>query len=91
MAPPTMRAWQYVNGVTAKTLVGKLEDSIAVNAAASAPDKLSLAKDQLLIRVVSASINPADYKMPESDWFGRLFGLGDEAQPGLDFCGRVVA
>ncbi|KAK3343416.1 hypothetical protein B0T25DRAFT_299532 [Lasiosphaeria hispida] len=85
-----MRAWQYTNGVTAKTLVGKLEDSIALDAAAPAPDKSLLAEDQLLIRVLSASLNPADYKMPESDWFGRLFGLGDEAQPGLDFCGRVV-
>jgi len=88
---PTMRAWQYVNGVTAKTLVGRLEDSIALHVAASAPDKSSLTKDQLLIRVISASLNPADYKMPESDWFGRLFGLRADAQPGMDFCGRIVA
>ncbi|GAB1312054.1 Enoyl reductase (ER) domain-containing protein [Madurella fahalii] len=85
-----MRACQYTNGVTAKTLIGKLEDSIALNAAATAPDKLLLAKDQLVIEVLSAALNPADYKMPEFDWFGRLFGLGKEAQPGLDFSGRIV-
>ncbi len=67
-----------------------MEDAIALDAAASAPDKSSLAEDQLLIQVLSASLNPADYKMPESDWFGRLLGLGNEAQPGLDFSGRVV-
>ncbi|KAK0653082.1 hypothetical protein B0T16DRAFT_427309 [Cercophora newfieldiana] len=86
-----MRAWRYVNGVTAKTLVGKLEESIALDAAATAPEKSSLAQDQLLIRVLSASLNPADYKIPESGWFGQMFGLGADAQPGLDFCGRVVA
>ncbi|KAH6640258.1 hypothetical protein F5144DRAFT_559803 [Chaetomium tenue] len=91
MVPRTMRAWRYANGATAKTLVGKLEDSIALDTTAPAPDRLSLAEDQLLIQVLSASLNPADYKMPESDWFGRLFGLGDEAQPGVDFSGRVVA
>jgi NADPH:quinone reductase-like Zn-dependent oxidoreductase len=85
-----MRAWRYANGATAKTRVGKLEESIALDVEAPAPDKSSLAEEQLLIRVLSASLNPADYKMPESDWFGRLFGLGSEAQPGLDFCGRVV-
>ena len=90
MSLRTMRAWRYANGATAKTLVGKLEDSIVLDAAAPKPDTSSLAENQLLIQVLSASLNPADYKMPESDWFGRMLGLGNEAQPGLDFSGRVV-
>jgi NADPH:quinone reductase-like Zn-dependent oxidoreductase len=90
MTPRIMRAWRYANGVTAKTLVGKLEDSIVLEAAVPAPDMSWPTKDQFLVQVQSASLNPADYKMPESGWFGRFFGLGDEAQPGLDFCGRIV-
>ncbi|KAK0733209.1 hypothetical protein B0T26DRAFT_745279 [Lasiosphaeria miniovina] len=87
-----MRAWRYADGTTAKTLAGKLlEDSIVLDTAAPAPDRQSLAKDQFLVQVISAALNPADYKLPESDWFGRMFGLGKDSQPGMDFSGRVVA
>ena len=86
-----MKAWRYANGITAKTLAGKLESSIAVDTTAPAPDMTMLTKDQVLVEVISAALNPADYKIPESDWFGRLFGLGHDAQPGVDFSGRVVS
>ncbi|KPM36703.1 hypothetical protein AK830_g9840 [Neonectria ditissima] len=79
----TMQAWQY------STVEGKLEDCISLNDVAK-PNPSSLAKDQLLVQVISASINPVDYKVPESGLIGRLM-ISRPATPGLDFCGRVVA
>ena len=79
-----MKAWQYT------TLGGKLEESLALKASAPAPNKSSLSKDQILIEVMTASINPVDYKLPESGLLGKL-SIKTPASPGLDFCGRVVA
>ncbi|KAK7414962.1 hypothetical protein QQX98_006287 [Neonectria punicea] len=79
----TMKAWQY------STVQGKLEDAISLNDVAM-PSASSLAKDQLLVQVISASLNPVDYKIPESGLIGRLM-ISRPATPGLDFCGRVVA
>ncbi|CAI4216009.1 unnamed protein product [Parascedosporium putredinis] len=86
-----MKSWRYSKGVTAKTLTGKLEDHISLSNITRSPTKDSLARDQVIIRVLYATLNPADYKIPESDWFGRSFGLGNGAQPGMDFSGHVVA
>jgi len=86
----TMKAWQYAKGTSARTLRGKLEDSLVLNTEAAVPDKSVLAHNQLIIEVFSAAINPIDYKAPESGWFGRTFALGQGAQPGLDFSGRIV-
>ncbi|KAF7558232.1 hypothetical protein G7Z17_g99 [Cylindrodendrum hubeiense] len=79
----TMKAWQY------SAVEGKLEDSISVNDIAK-PIPSSLAKGQILVQVISASINPVDYKLPESGFLGRLM-ISRPAIPGLDFCGRVIA
>ncbi|KAK3389547.1 hypothetical protein B0H63DRAFT_492462 [Podospora didyma] len=86
-----MKAWRYANGITAKTLVGRLENSIILDTKAPMPDISMLAEHQVVVQVISAALNPADFKMPESDWFGRMFGLGNDAQPGMDFSGRIVS
>ena len=55
---------------------GKLEDSIALNTS-------------MLVEVLSAALNPVDYKLPES--IASTFMISKPATPGLDFCGRVKA
>lgn len=79
-----MEAWQY-------TIVGeKLEDSLALRDDVPIPDRISLAKDEVLVQVITSAINPVDYKLPESGWIGS-FLLDKPAAPGLDFCGRIIA
>lgn len=80
----TMKAWQY------SAIDGKLEDSLVLNRSAPMPSSSTLSKDELLIEVISASLNPADYKVPESTIIGRLM-VARPATPAMDFCGRVVA
>ena len=57
-----MKGWQYT------TLPGnkKLEENITLSPTIPAPTASSLTKNQLLISVTSAAINPADYKLYES-------------------------
>lgn len=59
-----MKAWQYT------TVHGKLQDSLTWNESALAPDKHSLGADQLIVEVISTSLNPVDYKLPESGLLG---------------------
>ena len=48
--------------------------------------------NQLLIQTISASLNPADYKLPDmGPLIIRLLVRHLPASPGLDFCGRVAA
>jgi NADPH:quinone reductase-like Zn-dependent oxidoreductase len=77
----TMKAWQYTS------LKGALENSILLSNV-TAPSKSSLSKDQILVKVITAAINPADYKLPES--FLARFLVKAPAIPSLDFCGRVL-
>ena len=79
-----MKAWEYA------TIQGTLEKSLALNSSAPVPSKSSLSEYQILVEVVTASINPVDYKLPESGIFGKLT-IKRPASPGLDFCGRIVA
>ncbi|KAH6886360.1 zinc-binding oxidoreductase [Thelonectria olida] len=79
----TMRTWQYA------VVTGKLEDSIAITQVAK-PSASSLAKGQILVEIINASLNPVDYKIPESGFIGRMM-ITRPATPGLDFCGRVIA
>ncbi|KAI1491745.1 zinc-binding oxidoreductase [Biscogniauxia mediterranea] len=81
----TMKAWQWTK------IHEKLENSLTLNSDVPVPDKSSLSTDELLIEVITAAINPIDYKLPESGWLGSLSIRGRPATPGLDFCGRVVA
>ena len=52
----SMRAWQYT------TINGTLEKSLFLNSSTPAPNQASLSKDQILVEVITASINPVDYK-----------------------------
>ncbi|CCF42049.1 zinc-binding oxidoreductase [Colletotrichum higginsianum] len=80
----TMRSWQY------SAVDGRLEDCLTLKEDTPAPQKSSLGKDELIVEVISASLNPVDYKIPVSTLLGRLM-ITRPATPGLDFCGRVVA
>ncbi|WYZ40874.1 hypothetical protein EsH8_IV_001215 [Colletotrichum jinshuiense] len=79
----TMRAWQY------STIDSKLEECLKLEDL-PAPNHASLGKDELVVEVVSASLNPADYKVPEAPVVGRLL-VSLPATPAMDFSGRVVA
>ncbi|KAH8890595.1 zinc-binding oxidoreductase [Thozetella sp. PMI_491] len=80
----TMRAWQF------DAIATKMEDSLILNESASAPDRSSLGVNELLIEVLTAALNPADFKIPESPLVGRLMTRRPQT-PGMDFCGRVAA
>ncbi|KAF6831554.1 zinc-binding oxidoreductase [Colletotrichum musicola] len=79
----TMRVWQYAS------VTGKLEDCLQLKQDATVPDASKLSKGDLIVQVISASLNPADYKVPETAVIGRLM-VSFPATPGMDFCGRVV-
>ncbi|KAK7408392.1 hypothetical protein QQX98_009432 [Neonectria punicea] len=79
-----MQAWQFT------TIKGTLENSLSLNETAVPPDASSLDKDHVLIEVITAGINPVEYKLPEIFLFGKLM-VQTPASPGLDFCGRVKA
>ncbi|KAH6967630.1 hypothetical protein BKA56DRAFT_596935 [Ilyonectria sp. MPI-CAGE-AT-0026] len=83
-AMATTKAWQYTN------IRDGLENSLHINVSAPAPSKASLSKGQILVQVISAALNPVDYKLPEVGLI-RMLVLQNPATPGLDFCGRVVA
>jgi NADPH:quinone reductase-like Zn-dependent oxidoreductase len=80
----SMKAWQYTN-----TTDG-LEKNLRLNDTATPPSKHTLSKDQILVEVISASINPADHKIPELGMVSKLI-ISTPASPGMDFCGRVIA
>ncbi|RJE25901.1 zinc alcohol dehydrogenase [Aspergillus sclerotialis] len=80
--PSTMKAWLYSN------TSGGIESHLTFNPTANAPG--SLKHSQVLIQVLSASLNPADYKVPEMNSLAKLF-IYMPASPGMDYCGRVVA
>ncbi|KAJ5899345.1 hypothetical protein N7495_004089 [Penicillium taxi] len=83
--PATMKAWMYRNtsGVPGIGLEKNL--NLETTDAPPAPKR-----NEVVVKVVSASINPADYKVPEMGLPARLW-IGMPAIPGMDFCGRVVA
>ncbi|KAF4920517.1 Zinc-type alcohol dehydrogenase-like protein [Colletotrichum viniferum] len=78
-----MKTWLY------SAVNGTLEDCLALNKDAPVPNISSLRQDELLIEVISASLNPADYKVPATPLIGRLL-ISRPPTPGMDFCGRVV-
>ncbi|KAL8709439.1 MAG: hypothetical protein Q9220_005822 [cf. Caloplaca sp. 1 TL-2023] len=77
-----MRAWQFSS--TSPTL----EANLTYNESAIPPPSNNLKEGQCLIEVLSASLNPVDFKFPEAPIIGR-FMVGKPASPGLDYCGRV--
>ncbi|KZL64198.1 zinc-binding oxidoreductase [Colletotrichum incanum] len=79
-----MRSWQY------SAVNGKLEDCLTLKEDLPAPETSSLSEAELIVEVISVSLNPADYKVPEATLIGRLM-ITRPATPAMDFCGRVVA
>jgi NADPH:quinone reductase-like Zn-dependent oxidoreductase len=53
-------------------------------------DPPSPQEGQLLIKVLSMALNPADYKLPEQWPMASRLLFGRPLVPGLDFCGQVV-
>ena len=78
MASTTMKGWQYTK--TAPNL--EIQDAITLETSIPAPTAASLSKNQILISVVAAAINPADYKMYES---GGLIGRAMIHLPGSTY------
>jgi NADPH:quinone reductase-like Zn-dependent oxidoreductase len=78
-----MRAWQY------SATTGGIEN-LVLNEAAPVPTISSrLGDSELLIKLLSASLNPVDYKVPELGLVARAV-IRTPATPGVNFCGRVV-
>ncbi|KAL4964618.1 NAD(P)-dependent alcohol dehydrogenase [Aspergillus stella-maris] len=83
--PQIMAAWLYSS--TFPTLLHNLHHTKL----ARAPPPPS-SPSQFLIRVLSTSLNPADYKVPEqSTILGKTLICTLPASPGLDFAGEIVA
>ena len=80
-----MKAWQF------SQTTGGIEKNLKLNNSAPLPPKAnSLAADQVLVQVLSASLNPVDYKFAQIPVLGNLI-IKKPSSPGLDFAGRVVA
>jgi NADPH:quinone reductase-like Zn-dependent oxidoreductase len=80
--PTEMKAWLY------SSTSNGLEKNLTLNASTRAPPTVS--GDNVLIQVLSAALNPADFKVPEMGLVARKFVIGTPASPGMDFCGKVV-
>lgn len=81
--PTTMRAWTY------DSASGGLEKTLYLNEIATPPPASALTKDAVLVRVLYASLNPADYKLAELGLLARPL-VAPPAHPGMDYAGRVV-
>lgn len=80
-----MKAWQF------SQTTGGIEKNLKLNNSASLPPKAnSLAADQVLVQVLSASLNPADHKFAEIPVLGSLI-IKKPSSPCIDYAGRVVA
>lgn len=75
----TMRAWLY------SATSGGIEKNLKLSEAIVKP----VSKDQVLVKVHSASLNPVDYKLPEVGMLARL-AVSTPAAPGLDFSGTIA-
>ncbi|KAK3063491.1 hypothetical protein LTS18_015086 [Coniosporium uncinatum] len=80
---PSMRAWLYTSAN------GGLENSLELSETAACPPK-DLLKGQILVEVLSMSLNPVDYKIPEMGPLSKAL-ISTPASPGLDYTGRVLA
>lgn len=79
----TMKAWQY------GAATGGLEKNIKL-IDIERPSATTLTKDQVIVEIISVSVNPADYMIPETPQLGKLM-IGTPAVPSMDFSGRVFA
>lgn len=78
-----MRAWRYYNGK------GGLETQLQYEEV-DPPAEPKPSADQVLVEILSTSVNPADYKLPEV-WprLSRIL-FSRPITPGLDFAARIV-
>ena len=83
--PTTMKAWQF------SLVTGGIEKNLKLNNTASLPPNAnSLAADQVLVQVLSTTLNPSDYKFAQIPVVGNLI-IKKPSSPGVDYSGRVVA
>lgn len=80
--PESMKAWLY------SSTANGLEKNLHLDMCARAPPAPQ--GNEVLVRVLSAALNPVDYKFPEVGLPARMV-IGMPATPGMDFCGRIVA
>lgn len=78
-----MKAWQYDDAEKG------IENSLHLRDIPE-PSSSTLSEGELLVEVISASINPVDYKIPENGGLVAKLMVKYPAIPGLDYCGRVV-
>ena len=78
-----MKAWQYIS------CNGALEKNIKFVKDAATPTP-SPNKPEMLVEIISMSLNPADYKIPEMGILAKAI-ISTPASPGMDFSGRVVS
>ncbi|KAI1765638.1 reticulon-4-interacting protein 1, mitochondrial precursor [Hypoxylon sp. FL1150] len=81
--PNEMRAWMYDSAPNG------LEKDIKLVKNTALPFHQTLPKDAILVKVHYASLNPADYKIPELGMLARVL-VSSPATPGLDFSGIVA-
>ncbi|KAH7325664.1 hypothetical protein B0I35DRAFT_420903 [Stachybotrys elegans] len=79
----TMRAWQLARP-------GPLDETLSLSNTVPKPSANDLKAGQILIRTLSAGLNPVDYKLPGSGTLAKLI-LPFPKTPGLDVAGEVVA
>ncbi|PWY83782.1 zinc alcohol dehydrogenase [Aspergillus sclerotioniger CBS 115572] len=79
--PTTMKAWLYSH--TTPTL----EQNLTLTPTATPPPPPK--PTQLLIRVLTCALNPADYKVPSMPIISRLL-IRKPASPCLDFAGEII-
>ncbi|KAH7127176.1 hypothetical protein B0J11DRAFT_527389 [Dendryphion nanum] len=77
----TMKAWQFTSAA------GGLENNLFQPASGTPKPKIT--PTQVLVEVHSASINPADHKVPELGLIAKAV-VPSPSIPGFDFCGRIV-
>ncbi|KAI9687521.1 MAG: hypothetical protein M1822_002131 [Bathelium mastoideum] len=78
-----------MKAVLFSSTAGGLENNLQLSLTASSPSS-SLKHDQVTIEVISASLNPRDFKIAELPVVGRL-AQPMPASPAIDYCGRVVS
>ena len=81
--PATMKASQF------SSTSGGLEKNLKLNPSAT-PPTAALTAEEVSVEVISMSLNPVDYKLPEIPLVGG-FVAPKPASPGIDYCGRVVS
>ncbi|CAI6336885.1 unnamed protein product [Periconia digitata] len=77
--PSAFRSWQYM------TTSGGLENNLKMQTI----PMLQPTKDQHLVRILAAGLNPADYRLSEFQLLHR-FAFPKPASPGNDFAGYIV-